>query len=96
MWRKTEKQIADATNTKHVVPDCLKWLKMLNERRVTTEHSLLCAQPVEIHFEHSTATLWQTMVQHRHNQGQSLSLLFSQTVTALRHGRFHLSRSDSE
>lgn len=34
-----------------------KWLKMRNERRVRTKHSLLCAQPAEIHLEHDTATL---------------------------------------
>lgn len=73
-----------------------KWFQLQQQRRVRTEHSLHCAQPAEIHFEHYMATLWQTRIQHRRDQGQSLPLLFSQTVTALRHGRFHLSRSDSE
>lgn len=63
------------------------------ERNGGSGQKLPCTQLAEIHFGHYTATLWQTRTQHRHDQGQSLPLLFSQTVTALRHGRFHLSRS---
>lgn len=88
MWPKYALKYTPALNPHHHPKSKGTRLKKAN-RCQSGSHSLCWTIKIKQHF---AATLWWTAIQHRQGQIRSFRLLFSQTVTALRHGRFHLSR----